>query len=497
MQDAYEQVETSEMALLGEIQGRLQVTSSRSNGVKEVAPVSTAEKLNLYPELEPKKREISLLEVGASMSGMVSTSQRNPESNKKPKISHTATVTTPATQAKHKSVTSHIPESSVQPAQPSFDLITNLLLLGNISVEVAASDVISSLFSGLSVAAMYVCRHAGQEMSVLTSLTGTACIEATSMVDLYVEFNSLGGAELAMLRDGEQLNYKSVSTPAATIANTTNNTPNNCATITIAATSSSSAAGAGAKATFTRKSVIPVIQPVDTQLAFWVKHTGLKLCTPGTQSTSNLTSSTPIKRYIESVLDSLQTVHTTRLNTVSSVNTLVEEDVLHDPVVLARRWQPVFSQLQLAPGCVDAYSTDHTLRARVRKDTHYLFRNPAVADILLAHINPSWNEMDTKGNTLVEGNEQDSFLQDQGGEGLYCVDADVQLLKYQPFLLEAEQNVQHCEALWYGLKGRVKAENDEHNYFKYTLDMVCARLAFYKALYKEAWSLSVTYCAFA
>jgi len=426
------------------------------------------------------------------------TSQKNADSNKKPKISHATTVTTPVAQTKRKSITSHVPEPSVQPAQPPFDLITNLLLLGNVSVEVAASDVISSLFSGLSVAAMYVCRHAGQEMSVETSSTGTARVEPTSMVDLYVEFNSLGGAELAMLRNGEQLNYKSTSTPAATIASTTNNTPNNSATLTIATTSSSTAAGAGTKATFTRKSVIPVIQPVNTQLAFWVKHTGLKLCTPGVQSTSNRTSSTPIKRYIESVLDTLQTIHTSNLRSLSTVgsgNTLVE-DVVHDPVVLARRWQPVMSQLLLAPGCIDAYSTDHTLRARVRKDTNYLFRNPSVADILLAHINPSWSGLNTKDSTLVEGDEQDSFLQDQGGQGLYCVDEDVQLLKYQAFLLEAEQNVQYCEALWYGLNGRVKTENEEQNNSKYSLDMVCARLAFYKALYKEAWSLSVTYCAF-
>lgn len=483
------------MALLGEVQGRLQVTSSRSNGVKEVAPLPTAEKLNLYPELEPKKREISLLDVGASMSGLVSTNQKSVDSNKKPKLSHFLTpATTPGTQTKRKPVSSHTLESSVLPAQPTFDLTTNLLLLGNISVEVAASDIMSSLFSGLGVAAMYVCRHAGQELCIQTSSTGNACVEGTSTVDLYVEFNSLGGAELAMMRDGEQLSYRSMSTPAAT-ADTNSNNKTNSATLANAATSSSSTAGA--KATFTRKSVIPVLQPVDTHLAFWVKHVGLRLFTPGMQSTSNLTSSTPIKRYIESVVDALQTIHTSNQSIVRITNTLVE-DVLHDPVVLARRWHPIVSQLLLTSGCMDAYSTDHTLRARVRKDTNYLLRNPAVADILLAHISPFVNEttVGISDSTRTENNEEISFLQDQGGEGLYCVDEDTQLLRYQPFLFEAEQNVQYCEALWYGLSMRIKAQSEEQMNTKYTLDMVNARLAFYKALYKVAWSLSVTYCAF-
>eukprot|EP01032_Pedospumella_encystans_P010868 gene10868-12683_t len=444
--DAYEEAESGEMALLGEVQGRLQVTSSRSNGVKEVAPLPTAEKLNLYPELEPKKREISLLEVGASMSGLVSTNQKSVDSYKKPKLSHSTTpVITPGTQTKRKPVSSHTLESSVLPAQPSFDLTTSLLLLGNISVEVAASDIMSSLFSGLGVAAMYVCRHAGQELSMQTSSIGNACVEATSTVDLYVEFNSLGGAELAMMRDGEQLSYKSMSTPATTAD--ANNNSTNSSTLANAATSSSSTSNA--KATFTRKSVIPVLQPVDTHLAFWVKHVGLRLFTPGMQSTSNLTSSTPIKRYIETVLDTLQTIHTSDLSTAGTTNTLVE-DVLHDPVVLARRWQPVVSQLLLTSGCMDAYSTDHTLRVRVRKDTNYLFRNPAVADILLAHISPSMEIIDA---TRTENNEN-SFLQDQGSEGLYSVDEDVQLRKFKPFLLEAEQNVQHCEAMWRYTKKR-------------------------------------------
>ena len=482
------------MALLGEVQGRFQVTSSRSNGVKEVAPLPVPEKLNLYPELEPKKREISLLEIGASMSGLVSTNQKSVDSNKKPKLSHSLTpATTPGTQAKRKPVSSHTLESSILPAQPSFDLTTNLLLLGNIAVEVAASDIMSSLFSGLGIAGMYVCRHAGQELSIQTSSFGNACVEATSTVDLYVEFNSLGGAELAMMRDGEQLSYKSMSAPATTADTNNNNT--NRATMSNAATSSSSTAGA--KATFTRKSVIPVLQPVDTHLAFWVKHVGLRLFTPGMQSTSTLSSSTPIKRYIESVLDTLQIIDTSSQSHGSIKNALVE-DVLLDPVVLARRWQPVVSQLLLTPGCMDAYSTDHTLRARVRKDTNYLFRNPAVADILLAHINPFLNDatVGISDSIRTESNQENSFLQDQGGEGLYCAGEDTQLLKYQTFIIEAEQKVQYCEALWYGLSMRIKTQSEEHMNSKYTLDIVNARLAFYKALYKVAWSLSVTYCAF-
>lgn len=356
--------------------------------------------------------------------------------------------------------------AGLEPAQPT--LTSPVLLLTDVPVDVSASDILTSLFGGLSVSAIYVCSLPDTPPIV----AGTGVVPET--VDVYVVFSFLGGAELGLQRDGEELTYKAVD-----------------------ASNSSSSSAKTVK--YTRRSLQPYIEPVEAELALWVRATGLRVSSlteklPGAQS---LGPSSAFRKHIEcfdSVLRSVENF--TPVDSAASDGWAL--GLLADPAALQAHWTEVATQLMQPDGAIRAFSAEGDAQVRIVKDTKYFFTHPAVDDLLdpLSYTATPPSSSSTE-DSRWEQPSSPLVKNDADTAGLYTLSQDCQHGRYEAFLQQAEaalrELLQRCSrlsALTPSSEGSHAAE------VKYALDCLRRRVVMYKALYKEAWSLATTYCNF-
>lgn len=405
-------------------------------------------------------------------------------------------------------------------------LTSSMILLNHVPVDVSASDVMNSIFAGLSISCIYVCTRESKLQQLYAA--NTSDIHTHAVVDLYVDFTSISGAELALLRTGEELQYK---VNLQSIAGSNASQP-----------SSSSKAGAP---NVVRKRCAPHLQEVDQELSFWVKFIGLKLTSSSKVSSgSNLLSmNSTIRKHMEVLRGVLSEIdcagvvnkHVSGENYTStgkinsySFGTLANicntaHVLLCDPTILRNYWHPVVSQLLLAPGTREAYDRDQERKVRISKDTKYLLSHPAVDDILLFSSQSEDDHFCGEGEISFAPDDLNAgkgFIDDLG-EGVYRADQDAQLLQFESFVQEAEDAVQCYTKLWSELvfrtemeqassgklpvekgKGTVASMVAEGTAFTYIgstaygVENFHRKLVLCKLLFKESWGLCTTHCVF-
>jgi hypothetical protein len=427
------------LVFTGAISSRLQVTNSKSGvsiGNFSEGGMLTADSI---VSTSAAKREITLVDVPST------DSPGKPAKRKR--------VATAAPRGS--TPTSSTPTAAVGSVSAATEVVAGLtcpmLRLLSIPPEVAATDILNTLFSGLSVVSMYIC------------LPGARLSEQPSVgaVDAYIEFTSIAGAELGLQRDGEQLIYKCPSTATAA-ASSSSNTRRRC--------------------------IVPELEAVEQDVAMFVRHGALRVSALTEQIGKALGARSTFRDHVESAVDLLQELADPASNDADSRGV-----VLLDPLELADTWQPVVAQMMLPAGAVDAYSADNHTRVHIVKDTSYLFTNPAVDDVLL----PTQFWMSATDMVTVSSIED----ADQAGredEGLYHNDQDVLRCRFQPFMVRAERVLKTVMERYSLLQGprETTPAGDGAARKRYLLDMLNRQLRLYRVLYKTAWDLSITYCVF-
>jgi hypothetical protein len=421
-------------------------------------------------DFSSKKREISMLD-----SSVILTA--DPVRTKRTK--HTDSSSSKA-QQQTSAATAPVPTTAAQPGTLKPLLTTAVLLLTDIPLDVCANDITSSLFSGLSVSAMYAC-SSGAPMGYNTALPDT--------VDVYVEFSFVGGAELGLLRDGEELTYRMQSEDAPSAM-----TP-----------ASSSSSKPSIK--MVRGSIQPYVEAVGPELALLAQSTGLRITAlPGKSATTlPLGPGSAIRKHLQSAATALAELAT---------STGAEEcPLLSNPLLLEEHWRDVLAQMALPTGALDAYSADKSSKVRITKDTRYLFTNPAVDDILLCRGDTQVSDVGGSHSQVESEAATIKFLDDEG-EGLYNWTEDLQRCRFEPFAADAEAELKRLAELCgmlevareevrmtgvTGVAGK-PVPGDKGDPLlagrKFLADCLQRRLVLYKVLFKVSWSLTTTYCVF-
>jgi hypothetical protein len=321
-------------------------------------------------------------------------------------------------------------------------------------------------------------------------------------VDVYVEFSFVGGAELGLLRDGEELAYRVQADDTAATQPSTS---------VSGSSSSSSSSAAKPAAKMVRRSIQPYVEAVGPELALCAQSTGLRITAlPGkSAATQSLGPGSTIRKHLECAAAAMAEVATS----AGGADTCI---LLSNPLQLEEHWRAVLAQMALPPGSIDAYSADMSSKVHIAKDTRYLFSNPAVDDILHfhGHTTPvgsvpvtSTSSTSGTGNTSSAGSV--GILLDDEGDGVYKCMEDVQRCRFEPFVAEAEAELQRlvelCGLLEVALdEVRVatkpsstdKGGDPSISARRFLADGLHRRLALYKVLFKESWGLATTYCLF-
>lgn len=448
MQDAYE-IDDSALNFVGSISQRLQVTSSKS-GIHKEKDNKEVDPLDGMAVPLVGKREITLVDARSADS---------PEKPAKRKRVASSTPRTPAARAGYQT-------AEPDPASEETESLScPVLRLSSLPVDVTAADVTSTLFSGLSVSAVYVCRAESEPSSGQSPVTA---------VDVYVEFAQTTGAELGLQRDGERLVYKS--------SNTANSSGGN--------NSSSSSSQ------LVRQTIVPEVDPVEEDVALWVRQAALRVSAltdlPGGKG---LGARSTFREHIESAQALLGGLGGVAIDSGEDLGQFVLCNVTEQ----LAEWQPVMTQLMLPPGSVDAYSADNRARVRINKDTEYLFANPAVDDLLLSEqfLSASPDMVTVDGPEVGEESKGDLTR-------LYSYEEDQQQRRYRPFMVKAERELKRSAELLSLLQFLCNGETDSSAVTssdgtarrRYVSDVVKRRIDLYRVLYKEAWSLCTTFCMF-
>jgi hypothetical protein len=470
-QDVYETSgDGATLDFVGPALGRIQVTSSKS-GIAAYDALGSLMDHAAAADFSSKKREISMLD-----SSVVLTA--DPVRTKRTK--HTDSSSSKAQQQTSAAI-APVPATAAQPGTLKPLLTTAVLLLTDIPLDVCANDITGSLFSGLSVSAMYAC-SSGAPIVYNTSLPDT--------VDVYVEFSFGGGAELGLLRDGEELTYRVQSEDAPS-----------------AVTPASSSSSSRPTVKMVRRSIQPYVEAVEPELALLAQNTGLRITAlPGKSATTpTLGPASAIRKHLESAA--------TALAELAGSTGAEECPLLSNPLQLEEHWRDVLAQMALPMGALDAYSSDKSSKVRITKDTRYLFTNPAVDDILLCHGDTSVSEAGSAKSRVECEAGAIKFLDDEG-EGLYNWTEDLQRCCFEPFAAEAEAELKRLAKLC----GMLEVAREEVHITgvtgvagkpvpgdkgdpllagrKFLADCLQRRLVLYKVLFKVSWSLTTTYCVF-
>lgn len=477
--------------------GRFQVTNSRSGvGINDTS-VDQAAQLALQSGMVDggsKKREISVLDTNIRT-----------ERTKAPPSSTAKRSRTDPTFMLSKATTSSVLKPQATSAATAVSsyagLGSSMIVLNHVPVSVCAQDVVSTLFSGLSITAMFVCTRALKAEQLYSADTGE--INPLAVVDVYVEFTSTSGAELALVRKGEQLQYRQAQVDASSSVKVS--VP-------------------------VRASMAPHMQAVGRELAFWVKLVGLKLSTTSSSSTSSspLSTHSTIRKHMEVLGATLKLASSCSSGSDPAGNlaactsiSAADNSLLLDPISLLNHWHPVVSQLMLQHGVREIYDRDRERKVRISKSTKYMFFHPAVDDILFTPdfiSNSTQLDIAPGEAPAIEPATSKGFIDDEG-EGLYRAGDDDQLFQFQDFVSEAEDSVRKYTNLWSALvlqceaaastdKPTVKTSSEAAKLkdvpvvasqgvsAAYGVEYCYRRLVLSKVLYKEAWGLCTTHCVF-
>jgi hypothetical protein len=398
------------LSQVGSLSGRLQVTNTSSgitNSKTRIADYASVE--------EPKKREITMISV-----------EQNPTIQKRQKVLEHQSGAASKQVSKITEEQKIINKTTLSKALPSYassqltaeSLQSSLVLLHGVPIKVAPKDIAATLFSGLSIAAMYICP--------ISSVGQREDYRKMEKVNVFVQFHFIGAAELAMQRKGEEISYKD-SEPYPQQHSVDGSTIGGADTgFTFLSSSGDGGSNTSSGVSGGRKQVRVLLSAVSAKVAAVVKSTAWKIVHSNSSSSSISSSSSTggcspssaLWKHIENAIPC-----------ISQGNCDSAERNMHwlSPYDWLTHWDSLMTHFLRPDGSIQSSSFEQSHHAVIKSDPNGLFRDSAVESVMFGissgfalYGDDTEDEYDTNNNSkqgCVEPGEQKS---DTESKALLC-----------------------------------------------------------------------------